>query len=142
MADLKTAMKAKDQVSLRGIRAIKSELILLKTSGSDVEITEDMEIKMLQKLVKQRKDSLTVYQEQGRDDLAKTELEEIDIIQRYLPEQMSAEDLKAYLEGVVAKVGASSMKDMGKVIGIASKELSGKAEGKAIANTVKSILSA
>ena len=139
-ADLKVAMKAKDQVKLRGIRAIKSALLLLKTDGTGEEVTEEKEIALLQKLVKQRKDSLEVFEKQGREDLAVTEREEIEVIQVYLPKQLSADELKDYLQGVISKTGASSMKDMGKVIGLANKELAGKAEGKLIASTVKQLL--
>lgn len=138
--DLKAAMKAKDQVKLRGIRAIKSALLLLKTDGSGEEVTEEKEIALLQKLVKQRKDSLEVFEKQGREDLAVTEREEIEVIQVYLPKQLSTEELKTYISEVIAKTGASSMKDMGKVIGMANKELAGKAEGKLIAATVKELL--
>ena len=112
--DLKTAMKAKDQVSLRGIRAIKAAILLAKTDGSGSEINEDTEIKILQKLVKQRKDSLEIFNKQGRDDLASKEIEEINIIEKYLPKQLSTEELTSIMKDIVAKVGATSMKDMGK----------------------------
>ena len=132
MQDLKTAMKAKDQASLRGIRAIKSAIQLAKTDGSGTEIDAGAEIKMLQKLVKQRQDSLNIFEEQGREDLAQVEREEIEVIQRYLPEQMSDEVLEQKLREIIARVGAESMRDMGKVMGIASKEFAGKADGKTI----------
>jgi uncharacterized protein YqeY len=140
MTDLKAAMKAKDQAALRGIRAIKAAILLVKTDGSGKELNEDGEIKMLQKLVKQRKDSLDIYVKQGREDLAQVEREEIAVIEKYLPEQMSAEDLEAFLKGVIEKVGATSMRDMGKVMGMASKQLAGKADGKTISMTVKKLL--
>lgn len=139
--DLKTAMKAKDQVALRGIRAIKSAILLLKTDGSGAEMTEDKEIKLLQKLVKQRKDSLEIYEKQNREDLAVKEREEIAIIEQYLPAQLSAEELEGMIKQIVEQTGASSMKDMGKVMGMASKQLAGKADGKTISAVVKSLLS-
>ncbi len=138
--DLKAAMKAKDQVALRGIRAIKAAILLAKTDGSGKEITEDMEIKILQKLVKQRKDSLDIYQKQNREDLAAKEREEIEVIERYLPEQLGEEELTAILKGIIDQVGATSMRDMGKVMGMASKQLAGKADGKAISAVVKRLL--
>ena len=141
MQDLKTAMKAKDQASLRGIRAIKSAIQLAKTDGSGTEIDAGTEIKMLQKLVKQRQDSLNIFEEQGREDLAQVEREEIEVIQRYLPEQMSDEVLEQKLREIIARVGAESMRDMGKVMGIASKEFAGKADGKTISAKVKALLS-
>lgn len=138
--DLKTAMKAKDKVAVRGIRAIKQAILLSKTDGSGAEIDEAKEIKILQKLVKQRKDSLEIYEKQGREDLAVTEKEEIEVIERYLPKQLSPEELKTTIQQIIEKVGASSMKDMGKVMGVASKEMAGKADGKTISATVKEIL--
>lgn len=141
MQDLKAAMKAKDQKALRGIRAIKAAILLEKTSGGKEEMTEEQEIKLLQKLVKQRKDSLAIYQKEGRDDLAKIEEEEIKVIERYLPEQMSEEELQAEVDKIIEETGASSMKDMGKVMGIATKRLAGRAEGKAISAAVKQKLS-
>jgi uncharacterized protein YqeY len=140
MTDLKNAMKAKDQAALRGIRAIKSAILLEKTSGSGKEITEADEIKMLQKLVKQRKDSEQIYLKEGREDLAAKEAEEIEVIQRYLPEQMSDEELEKEVKAIVEEVGATSMKDMGKVMWLASQRFAGRAEGKAISAKVKAIL--
>ena len=140
MTDLKNAMKAKDQAALRGIRAIKSALLLAKTDGSGTEIDEDGEIKLLQKLIKQRKESLKIFTEQGRDDLASVEKEEIDVIQKYLPEQMSVDDLRDALQKIIAETGAESMRDMGKVMGMASKEFAGKADGKTISTIVKELL--
>jgi len=139
--DLKTAMKAKDQVSLRGIRAIKAAILLAKTDGSGKDLDAATEIKMLQNLVKQRQDSLKIYVEQGRDDLAQPEREEIEVISRYLPEQMSEADLEALVKGIIEKTGASSMADMGKVMGMASKEAAGRADGKTISGVVKKLLS-
>ena len=139
--DLKTAMKAKNQVALRSIRAIKAAIMVIKTDGSGKELNEEGEIKLLQKLVKQRKDSLDIYIKQGRDDLAKTEKEEIDIIQKYLPAQMDAAELEVFIKNIVAQTGASSMADMGKVMGMASKQLAGKADGKTISGIVRKLLS-
>lgn len=139
--DLKEAMKAKDKETLRGIRAIKAALLLAKTDGSGEEMTEEKEIKLLQKLVKQRRDSLSIYEEQGRDDLAQTEREEIAVIEKYLPQQLSEEELEAEIRKILETTGASSMKDMGKVMGIASKNLAGWADGRAISTIVKKLLS-
>ena len=140
IADLKAAMKAKDKVSLRGIRAIKTALMNLKTDGSNTEITEQTEISLLQKMKKSRMESLSIYEEQGRDELAATEKEEIAIIERYLPEQMDGAALEKVIGEIIEKTGASSMKDMGKVMGMASKQLAGKADGKAISAIVKQLL--
>lgn len=136
-ADMKTAMKAKDKTSLRGIRAIKSAILLQKTDGSGTELDADGEIAMLQKLVKSRQDSLDIYTKQNREDLAATEKEEIEVISRYLPEQLSDEELSALIDGVIANTGASSMRDMGKVMGMAGKEVAGRADGKTVAAMVK-----
>ena len=138
--DLKAAMKAKDQVALRGIRAIKSAILLAKTDGSGQGLDEGKEIKLLQKLVKQRKDSLDIYEKQNREDLAQTEREEIDVIEKYLPEQMDPAALEEVIKTIIAQTGASSMKDMGKVMGMASKQLAGKADGKTISQVVKQLL--
>ena len=137
---LKEAMKAKDQAALRSIRAIKAAILLQKTDGTGKDLDEAGEIKLLQKLVKQRKDSLEIYEKQGREDLAATEREEIEVIERFLPEQMSAEDLEEFLKKIIADTGASSMKDMGKVMGMASAQLAGKADGKPISSVVRRLL--
>ncbi len=139
-ADMKTAMKAKDKVALRGIRAIKSAILLAKTDGTGNELDEAGEIKMLQKLAKQREDSLTIYIEQNREDLAAVEREELAIIKKYLPEQMPIEKLKPIIAEIIADTGASGMKDMGKVMGMASAKLAGKADGKTISALVKELL--
>ena len=139
-SDLKTAMKAKDKVSLRGIRAIKSAILLQKTDGSGDALDSEGEIALLQKLVKSRQDSLDIYTKQDRPDLAATEREEIDVISKYLPEQLSDDALRELVQGIIAKTGASSMKDMGKVMGMANKEAAGRADGKTIAAMVKSSL--
>ena len=133
-------MKNKDQAALRSVRAIKAAILLFKTDGSGNELNEDAEIKLLQKLVKQRQDSLDIYNKQGREDLAVTEREEIAIIQKYLPAQLSADELKAALTAIIEETGATSGKDMGKVIGLANQRLAGKAEGKVIATMVKELL--
>lgn len=138
--DLKAAMKAQDKQALRGVRAIKQAILLAKTDGSHEEVTGEKAIKMLQKLVKQRRDSLAIFEEQGREDLALVEREELEIIERYLPRQMSAEELETVVRKIVEQVGATSMKDMGKVMGLASKELAGKADGSAISAVVKKVL--
>ena len=141
MIKMKEAMKSKDKVALESLRAIKSEILLAQTkSGASDNLTEDIEIKLLQKLVKQRKDSAVLYKEQGRDDLAEPELAQINIISQFLPKQMSEENLKNIVVEIIEKVGATSMKDMGKVMGLASKQLAGKADGKAISTIVKQLL--
>ena len=139
--DLKTAMKAKDQVSLRGIRAIKSAILLYNTSGAADQLDTEKEIALLQKLVKQRQDSLDIYVKQGREDLAVVEREEIEVIMRYLPKQLSEDELKVAIQDIMTRLGASSMKDMGRVMAEASKEFAGKADGKTISMVVKSLLS-
>lgn len=138
--DLKNAMKAKDQAALRSIRAIKSAILLMKTDGTGDEITEEREIKLLQKLVKQRKDSLDIYDKQGREDLAVKEREEIEVIEKYLPKQMGEAELEVFIKGLIDQTGASSMKDMGKIMGMANKQLAGQADGKTISGVVKRLL--
>jgi uncharacterized protein YqeY len=142
MGELKTAMLAKDEKGLRSLRAIKAAILLAKTSeGAGGELKEDDEIKLLQKLVKQRKDSLEIYQQQSRADLAQKEIEEIEVIEKFLPKQLSAEELKAEVSAIINEVGASSPADMGKVMGAATKKLGGKADGKTISAIVKELLS-
>ena len=140
MTDLKEAMKAKDQASLRTIRAIKAAILLQKTDGSGAELTEEMEIKMIQKLAKQRQDSYDIYVKQNRADLAEIEKAELEVLKRYLPEQLSEDKIKEVVERIIATVGADGMKDMGKVMGLASKELAGKADGKTISGIVRTAL--
>jgi uncharacterized protein YqeY len=141
MGELKTAMLAKDEKALRSLRAIKAAILLAKTSeGAGGELKEEDETKLLQKLVKQRKDSLEIYQQQNRTDLAQKEQEEIEIIEKFLPKQLSAEELKAAVSKIIADVGASSPADMGKVMGVATKQLAGKADGKTISSLVKELL--
>ena len=142
MAELKTAMLAKDEAALRSLREVKAAILLAKTSeGAAGELKEEDEIKLLQKLVKQRKDSLEIFQQQNRADLAKKEEEEIAIISKFLPKQMSAEEVKAELVKIIARVGASSPADMGKVMGVATKQFAGMADGKTISGLVKELLS-
>jgi len=140
MAALKDAMKAKDDAAKRSLRAIKSAILLVKTDGSGKDLDEAGEIKILQKLVKQRRESLSIFEKQGREDLAAPEREEIAIIEKFLPQQMDAAELETFIKGVIEKTGASSMKDMGKVMGMASKQLAGRADGKAVSTMVKQLL--
>lgn len=142
MGGMKDAMKAKDEALLRGLRAIKAEIIKAKTEpGANGQVSEEQEQKLLQKLVKQRKDSLDIYQQQNRADLAQKEIEEIAVIEKFLPKQLSQEELDAAVVAIIAETGASSAADLGKVMGVASKQLAGKADGKAIAAAVKALLS-
>ena len=142
MTELKAAMLAKDQAALRSLREVKAAILLAKTSeGAAGELKEEDEIKLLQKLVKQRKDSLEIFQQQNRADLAKKEEEEIAIISKFLPQQLSAEEIKAELVKIIAAVGATSPADMGKVMGAATKQFAGKADGKTISALVKELLS-
>jgi hypothetical protein len=139
-AGIKDAMKEKNEARKRTLRAIKAQLLLLKTSGEGL-ITADKEMKILQKMMKERQDSYAIYSQQGRDDLAKPEQEEMDIIKEFLPQQMSEADLTAALKTIVDQLNASSMKDMGKVMGMASKQFAGKADGKMISTIVRNLLS-
>lgn len=139
--EIKQAMLAKDQAKLRGLRAIKAALLLAKTEkGHAEEITEDAEMKILQRLVKQRKESATIYKEQGRDDLFTVEQEEIDVISQFLPQQLDKADIEKIIARIISETGATSVKEMGKVMGIANKELAGKADGKLIGELVKAQL--
>ncbi len=137
---MKGAMRAKDEAALRTLRAIKAAILLEKTSGSGTEISEADETKMLQKMAKQRRDSLDIFVQQNREDLAAKEREELAIIERFLPAQMSAEELQVVIKEIIAQTGASSPADMGKVMGVATKQLAGKADGKLISETVKQLL--
>ena len=142
MTDLKAAMIAKDEAALRSLRAVKAAILVAKTAeGAGGELKEDEEMKLLQKLLKQRKDSLEIFQQQNRADLAKKEEEEIAVIEKFLPKQLSAEEVKAAIEKIITAVGATSPADMGKVMGAATKELAGKADGKTISGLVKELLS-
>lgn len=142
MSALKDAMKAKDQTALTALRAVKSAILLAKTeSGAGDELSEDQELKILQKQVKQRKDSAAVYLEQGREDLAAPELAEAEIISQFLPEALSEEEIEKVVVATIDQVGAEGMKDMGKVMGMVSKQLAGQADGKTISTIVKAKLS-
>lgn len=142
MSALKEAMKSKDQTALTALRAIKSAILLAQTeSGAKEELTEEQELKILQKQVKQRRDSAAVYLEQGREDLAAPELAEADVIAQFLPEALSEEEIEKVVVATIEQTGADGMKDMGKVMGIVSKELAGKADGKTISAIVKAKLS-
>lgn len=138
---LKQAMLAKEAGKLKALRAIKAALLLEQTKGGNTELTEENELKMLQKLVKQRKDSAAIYEQNGRAEAAAEELEEVTFIEAFLPKQMSVEEVENTVKELIAKVGATSMADMGKVMGVVTKALSGKAEGRLIAATVKKMLS-
>lgn len=141
MDKMKEAMKTKNKVALESLRAIKSELLLIQTkSATTEELTGDDEIKLLQKLVKQRKDSAAIYKVQGRDDLAEPELAQAAIISQFLPVQMSDDDVKKTVAEIIKAVGATSMKDMGNVMALASKQLAGKTDGKSISTAVKQLL--
>ncbi len=139
--DIKKAMLAKEQAKLMALRAVKSAILLAKTEkGAVAELSSEQEIQLLQRMVKQRKDSYDIYVEQKRDDMAAQEKLEMDVITAYLPAQMSDDELKAAIQEIVQSTGATSAKDMGKVMGVASKSLAGKAEGKRISEMVKSVL--
>ncbi len=141
MTELKAAMLAKNESALRSLRAVKAAILLAKTSeGAGGELKEEDETKLLQKLVKQRRDSLEIFQQQNRADLAQKEQEELDVIEKFLPKQFTPEELKEAVAGIIAATGASSPADMGKVMGVATKQLAGKADGKAISALVKELL--
>lgn len=139
--DIKKAMLAKDKTRLEALRAIKKEFLEAKTAkGAESELSEEKTTAILQKMVKQRKDSADIYLSQSRDDLANTELEQLKVIQEYLPAQLSAEELEAAIKQIIADTGAISMKDMGKVMGVATKQLAGQAEGRAVSEMVRKLL--
>jgi len=139
--DIKTAMRAKDKVTLAAVRGLKKEFLEAQTAkGADSELSDDAAIKIVQKLVKQRKDSAALYLQQGREDLAENEQKEAEALMRYLPQQLSSEELEAAVKTIIADLGAESMKDMGRVMGVASKQLAGKAEGRDISAKVKALL--
>lgn len=136
--ELKSAMRAKDTLKLEALRAIKSAVLLAKTAtGADADLSEEEEINLLQKLVKQRKDSAAIFKEQNRDDLVAPEVAQAEIIAQFLPEQLSSEVIEKIIDAIITKTSAEGMKDMGKVMGMASKEMSGKADGKTISTIVK-----
>jgi len=139
--DIKQAMLGKQEARLRGLRAIKSALLLARTEkGASEDISPETEIKVLQKLIKQRKESADIYQAQNREDLYKIEAEEMEVIEAYLPKQMERSEVAAYLKDLIGRVGATSVKDMGKVMGAANKELAGKADGRTISEVVRELL--
>ena len=141
MTEMKEAMKSKNEATLRGLRAIKAEIIKAKTEpGAGGEITSEKETSLLQKMVKQRRDSLDIYTQQNRSDLAQKEQEEIAVIEKFLPKQLSSDELKAELQQIITETGAASPADMGKVMGVATKKLAGRADGKTISATVKELL--
>ena len=141
MDALKEAMKAKDTIALESLRAIKSAILLAKTeAGAAAELAEEEELKLLQKLVKQRKDSAALYAQQGRNDLAEPELAQVAVIEKFLPKQLSEAEVTEAVKAIIADVGATSAKDMGKVMGVATKQLAGKTDGKVISAIVKSLL--
>lgn len=140
-ADIKTAMLARNKVALEALRGIKKEFIEAKTAkGSDGNLTDELAIRILQKMVKQRKESAQIYTEQNRPELAETELAEAVVIEKYLPTQMSKEELEAVVKEIISQVGATGPQDMGKVMGVATKQLAGKTEGKLISEMVKTLL--
>ncbi len=142
MAAMKTAMKEKDQTALAALRAVKAEILLAKTaSGSGEELTEEQEIKILSKMVKQRKDSAAIFLDQNRKDLALPEIDQAEVISQFLPEALSEEEIEKVVVATIDEVGAEGMKDMGKVMGIVSKHLAGQADGKTISTIVKAKLS-
>jgi uncharacterized protein YqeY len=142
MTEMKAAMRAKDTTKLEALRAVKSAILLAQTESANRDgLSEDEELKLLQKLVKQRRESAAIYTEQGRADLAQPEMDQALVIQGFLPEQMSEEEIEKKVEEIIERTGASGMQDMGKVMGMASKELAGKADGKTISNIVKQKLS-
>lgn len=138
--DIKNAMKAKDKTALDALRAVKNQLLLLKTESKDAQVTEKDEIALLQKLIKQRKEAADQFVANNRNDLAEVEIAQAEIIQPYLPEQLSESELEEKLKAIIADTGATDIKEMGKVIGIAQQQLAGKAEGKAISLKVKELL--
>lgn len=141
MTRLKAAMLAKDEAALRSLRAIKAAILLAKTAeGASAEMTADAEMKLLQKMVKQRKDSLEIFQQQNRPELAQKEQEEIAVIEQFLPKQLGEEEVRAIISEIITRTGAAGPADMGKVMGVATKELAGKAEGKLVAAFVKELL--
>ncbi len=140
MAQLKEAMKAKDQLKMEALRAIKSAILLEKTKGGQKDLSEADEMKLLQKLVKQRKESAEIFMQQNRKDLAEVELNQAEVIEAFLPEQMSEEEIENEVKKIIAETGASSMRDMGKVMGIATKQMAGRADGKIISGIVKKLL--
>ncbi|MGI9526273.1 MAG: GatB/YqeY domain-containing protein [Weeksellaceae bacterium] len=137
MTEMKAAMRAKDKTALEALRAVKSAILMAKTDGSGDELSEADEIALLQKQIKMRKDAAQQFKEQDRDEMAENELKQAEVIQRFLPQQLSADELKTEIVALIQETGANDIKDMGKVIGLANKRLAGKADGKSIADEVK-----
>lgn len=142
MSEIKSAMKAKDKVALEALRAVKSAILLAKTDGSGKELTEADEIQILQKQVKMRRDAAEQFSAQNRNEMAENELKQVEVIERFLPEQLSADEIQTEITAIIQETAASSMKDMGKVMALANKRLAGKADGKAVAQEVKKQLNA
>lgn len=140
MSEMKSAMKAKDKIALEALRAIKSAILMAKTDGSGDELDESTEIALLQKQIKMRKDAAEQFESQNRKEMAENELKQAEVIERFLPEQMSDEEIKSAVIAIIQEVGAESMKDMGKVMNLANEKMAGKADGKTIANMVKNLL--
>jgi uncharacterized protein YqeY len=141
MAEMKEAMKSKNEAALRGLRAIKAEIIKAKTEpGANGQLDEATELKFLQKMMKQRKDSFDIFTQQGREDLALKEKEEMEVIEKFLPKQLNEDEIKTAIKAIISETGAASPADMGKVMGVASKQLAGKADGKTISAIVKELL--
>lgn len=138
---IKNAMKSKDQTALSALRAVKSELLLISTQAGDKSISEEEELKLLQKMVKQRKESAAIYQEKERNDLAEAELAQVEVLNAFLPKQLSYEEIENVIKDIIDQMGITGIQEMGKVMGIATKELAGKADGKTISEVVKNILS-
>lgn len=140
MSEMKSAMKAKDKIALEALRAIKSAILMAKTDGSGDELDESTEIALLQKQIKMRKDAAEQFESQNRKEMAENELKQAEVIERFLPKQMSDEEIKSVVIAIIQEVGAESMKDMGKVMNLANEKMAGKADGKTIANMVKNLL--
>lgn len=140
MGELKSAMKAKDQAALRTLRAIKAAILLAKTDGSGKELDEASELKLVQKLAKQRQESIDIFQKQGREDLAAVEIEELTVLKKFLPEPIDEDSLTKIIKSIVDETGANGMKDMGRVMGLVNQKVAGRADGKMIATIVKSQL--
>lgn len=138
---IKTAMREKDKIALDSLRAVKSQILLLKTEAKEADVSAEQEIAILQRMIKQRKDSYEQFVAQNRNDLAEVELAQMKVIEQFLPAQLSAEELEAEIKKIIAEVGAESLKDLGKVMGTASKALAGKSDGKSISEMVKKLLS-
>ncbi|MCC2591232.1 GatB/YqeY domain-containing protein [Chryseobacterium sp. MFBS3-17] len=138
---IKTAMREKDKVALDSLRAVKAQIMLLKTEARGAEVTPEQEIAILQRMIKQRKDSYDQFTAQGRADLAEVETAQMQVIEKFLPKQLTAEELETEISGIISETGAESLKDLGKVMGVASKALAGKSDGKSISEMVKKLLS-